>query len=963
MLRKKKTEGKLRRARLDIVDGEDHEDSSLDPITAALEERQRKQEEALKAAAAAAAKRASATLTTYFADDDEPTPSPVNTKGPPYIPSPAGSIPDPALVNGVQSASVSSSKAADQMAVDHSLAAAQPSHLQPSLQAIDVPAAVSEAADEQGNPLASLLGYSYDDGSGSEAGDEETHEAAAEADAPASEDGDSSMDAELANFMEELESSGLLKEGAPADQPLLNAAAEETLAAAPVEAPSTSAPEDLPANTIARDEVTATEGAAETSGAAQAEQRVLGSLEGCPGWHEVMDMGSGRVYFWCEDTDEVAWDPPEGSVPRSKQQNDATFAAAHAVPGTEMGSVELCGMESSVGVQETAAHITDAVLATAAVEEPPVEGKAVQDQTQEVPQGGVSASPEDPGQKLNQPSTASDQEEGEIGVRAAAIDRPSDEVEKAGKELLESAWEAAERICGPVPLLVRLAVEVEVRLREWRAFSEAQQRAAEAGDGTGALSWASYQRSVQESWSTLKAALPMALQEAESASAAVAAAVADASAAAALASQAPDMEDGELPENSDAGPSTVITAAQPTEPPVPDIPPLPTEPESLPPPLPASEDHDIDMDVEESPPALPPQATAEPQKAQPASSVGAVVSDELARINSRIAAASVAGVQHLPQPVMMVPLPAPAPQWPGYYAPYVPYMHYPPYYAQQPLAYPAPVTSTATAAPVSLPAPAHTTTTEHLSTPPLPTDSVAQPPLPDDQPASVQLPAPSGGQVSSPAAEAQLTRAREYRAEPVRAVTPPSTTVSEGGATTSSGEAGGLQVPVVGEEKKRKAEKAAVGTGPLAKKKKALRAGKATSSLIDKWAAVRKDLVDEEEVEEVPDADALERRRLREAEEWRLKQLRAGVSSEDNSNFQPLALDWREKMKTAKAAATVKRKPAATTPAPVIYSERPDLEALSVGLPAGWKALWDKTSKEVYYANPKTKETSWEKPT
>lgn len=43
MLRKKKTEGKLRRARLDIADGEEHEDSSSGPITAALEERKRKQ--------------------------------------------------------------------------------------------------------------------------------------------------------------------------------------------------------------------------------------------------------------------------------------------------------------------------------------------------------------------------------------------------------------------------------------------------------------------------------------------------------------------------------------------------------------------------------------------------------------------------------------------------------------------------------------------------------------------------------------------------------------------------------------------------------------------------------------------------------------------------------------------------------------------------------------------------------
>ena len=40
------------------------------------------------------------------------------------------------------------------------------------------------------------------------------------------------------------------------------------------------------------------------------------------------------------------------------------------------------------------------------------------------------------------------------------------------------------------------------------------------------------------------------------------------------------------------------------------------------------------------------------------------------------------------------------------------------------------------------------------------------------------------------------------------------------------------------------------------------------------------------EEQEVPDAEALERKRVRDAEEWRLKQLRAGVSADDNSNFQ-----------------------------------------------------------------------------
>ena len=45
--------------------------------------------------------------------------------------------------------------------------------------------------------------------------------------------------------------------------------------------------------------------------------QVLGELEGAPGWHEVMDMASGKVYFWDSTTNGVAWDPPDGSHPRS----------------------------------------------------------------------------------------------------------------------------------------------------------------------------------------------------------------------------------------------------------------------------------------------------------------------------------------------------------------------------------------------------------------------------------------------------------------------------------------------------------------------------------------------------------------------------------------------------------------------------------------------------------------------
>lgn len=53
--------------------------------------------------------------------------------------------------------------------------------------------------------------------------------------------------------------------------------------------------------------------------------QVIGELEGADGWHEVMDMASGQVYFWESVTNGVAWDPPEGSHPRStslQQQHD-----------------------------------------------------------------------------------------------------------------------------------------------------------------------------------------------------------------------------------------------------------------------------------------------------------------------------------------------------------------------------------------------------------------------------------------------------------------------------------------------------------------------------------------------------------------------------------------------------------------------------------------------------------------
>ena len=120
---------------------------------------------------------------------------------------------------------------------------------------------------------------------------------------------------QLANFMEELESSGLLKEdnvmeGHVRDeaQPSADPASSPPVFAAdstPQDADQGSPPLTAAITASAQDEENPESHAAASLGASQtmaldqsseaAEQRVLGSLTGCPGWHEVMDMASGKV--------------------------------------------------------------------------------------------------------------------------------------------------------------------------------------------------------------------------------------------------------------------------------------------------------------------------------------------------------------------------------------------------------------------------------------------------------------------------------------------------------------------------------------------------------------------------------------------------------------------------------------------------------------------------------------------
>ncbi|MBA0625475.1 hypothetical protein Godav_010666 [Gossypium davidsonii] len=140
-----------------------------------------------------------------------------------------------------------------------------------------------------------------------------------------------------------------------------------------------------------------------------------------------------------------------------------------------------------------------------------------------------------------------------------------------------------------------------------------------------------------------------------------------------------------------------------------------------------------------------------------------------------------------------------------------------------------------------------------------------------------------------------------------------------------------------------------------------LRSNKKVSSLVDKWKAAKEELQENAEDEPENAYEKLEKKRQREIEEWRAQQLASG-EAKDNANFQPLGGDWREKVKRRRA---LKAKESTETPS-VAHpdgNQQPDLDELSRGLPSGWQAYWDEASKQPYYGNINTSETTWIRPT
>ncbi|KAE9456569.1 hypothetical protein C3L33_11497, partial [Rhododendron williamsianum] len=153
-----------------------------------------------------------------------------------------------------------------------------------------------------------------------------------------------------------------------------------------------------------------------------------------------------------------------------------------------------------------------------------------------------------------------------------------------------------------------------------------------------------------------------------------------------------------------------------------------------------------------------------------------------------------------------------------------------------------------------------------------------------------------------------------------------------------------------------------------------LKSNKKVSSLVDKWKAAKEEMHEDEEDEPENTYEMLEKKRQREIEEWRAQQIASG-EAKVNANFQPLGGDWRERVKRKRAQ--LKREAVQNSSgSPTDGNQQPNLNEVSRDLPSGWQffscllsfpdvfqAYWDESSKQFYYGNTVTSETTWTRPT
>lgn len=82
-------------------------------------------------------------------------------------------------------------------------------------------------------------------------------------------------------------------------------------------------------------------------------------------------------------------------------------------------------------------------------------------------------------------------------------------------------------------------------------------------------------------------------------------------------------------------------------------------------------------------------------------------------------------------------------------------------------------------------------------------------------------------------------------------------------------------------------------------------------------------------------------------------------------DVQPVQGDWRKRFGGGKSSDGKVKKTSSSAPAPAAApaqptypkksKTKPDLEALSHGLPSGWTAVWKAATGDIYYENKSTK--------
>ncbi|GMH36316.1 hypothetical protein BSKO_04184 [Bryopsis sp. KO-2023] len=358
--------------------------------------------------------------------------------------------------------------------------------------------AIEKASEEvpSSNPLTSLLGYSMDDSP--------TH--ARQNEAP------DNMDKELASFMEELESSGLLGEE---------------------EAKKDQTPEKVPEKmTAAQPSIGGGHiSTSPTDSSQPSEQKVMGEVVGAPDWHRVLDSGSGTTYFWNSSSDEVSWDPPPGvELPENgtdkpiskpdaseneenmpKTSPEKSEQESRSVPAGETEGKQADTTETAANSDEAEKEMNDVDLNGEENGEIHSEPSSIEDVS------SVSEGPESETAEVQmEMKEGVEKEEGELTEEVAPSSQKVAESQALWKKVSETVKGAKNGVgewYGAIPEAVRLAIVAETHMDHWMFMTGQLHQSAEGHGGCLDKFWTAYERYVEEAMDHISESIPAAVAQ------------------------------------------------------------------------------------------------------------------------------------------------------------------------------------------------------------------------------------------------------------------------------------------------------------------------------------------------------------------------------------------------------------------------------------------------------------------